>query len=46
MFGLLAGIGAIGLVLVIAFVPETMSRPRTDESLVEPSELRQEEAVR
>jgi len=33
MFGLLAGIGGIALILVIAFVPETIVRPISTESI-------------
>ena len=45
MFGLLAGIGAIGLVLIIAFVPETFICPTSTESIIEPPHILEKEIV-
>jgi MFS family permease len=43
MFGLLAGIGAVALTLIIAFVPERFVRPVQTEPIVEPSHVLEKE---
>jgi MFS family permease len=46
VFGVLAGIGAFALILVIAFVPETLMRPTLPASVVEAPQFLQEEMQR
>jgi MFS family permease len=45
LFGVLAGIGAIALVLVIAFVPETLVRPTSTGAVIESPALLEEEIL-
>jgi MFS family permease len=45
LFELLAGIGAVALALIVAFVPETFIRPAPTESLVEPAQFLEKEIV-
>lgn len=45
MFSVLAGIGAIALILVITFVPETIVRPTSIEAVVESPQLLKEEML-
>jgi MFS family permease len=45
MFGMLAGVGAIALVLIIAFIPETFVRPTSTPAVVEPPRILEEEVL-